>query len=1565
MLLGLLLLIIALVVLINLPPVQTWLVKRVANNFSEKLQTRVSIERINLSLFNKMVLKGLVVEDRHRDTLLYAGSAKLNITDWFFLKDKAVIKHLSLDDARVNMHRTDSVWNHQFILDFFNKPSGDKKKQGIEFDLRELHLNNVVFHKQDGWIGQDMKVALAAMHLYMKELNYEKQEANISSIQLINPYFSQKDYPGKRPPRTNLTAVLNKIPVVSAFKWNNSGWKIQVEALQIKNGQFQNDKETRRAPFTDRFDGQHLHFSNIDATIKNLRAENDTLRGDLKITGKEKSGLEVKQLHSAVTFTPDVMEFSELFLETNKSVLRDYYSMRYHSFNRDMGNFIERVLLEGHFRNSEVHSDDLAIFAPALKNWNRVFYLDGMAQGTIDSLVGHDVKIRSGLSVLDGNFSLTGLPDIYNTKININARNLSSHYYDLLQAFPDIRKVTTPALNKMGQVRFAGQASGYLTKFHTKGNFTSNFGQLRTDLFLDFTSGNLPRYEGSIAAGNFHLGNFINLPGVGRVALNGNVNGQGLSLNTLNVNFDGNVHQIETGGHVFNNIYVVGDFEKRLFKGHLSINDPKVKIESLDGTISLNEKDINLNADARINYLNLEEIGWVKKPLRLSGLFSLNFTGNNIDDFYGTARVYNATLVNDSSRLSFDSLALQSTIEDGEKTLVLQTNEAEVMLRGNFTVMDLPNSFRFFLSRYYPAYISKPKTPVSNQNFQFSVKTREISDYLSLINPRIKGLDHATFSGHLNLLQSELSLSANASSFSYDDKTVSNIALTSTGNFDTLRTSLTADNLQFSNSIQFPRLNIKLRSYQDVSDIRIVTKDGTNLNEAELNASVNSLEDDVRINFFPSSFILKNKQWTLSKDGSLTLRKNFIDASEVKFSQGNAEIVLSTEMSEETDQTHIVAQLRSVSLGDFTQLLVKDPDMEGLFTGTAVLRNPFGRVGFELFGEADSFYLNKKYVGDINLQADGNTSTGLIKFEAIARDSANDFDLSGSYNYKDSLRNLLLNFESRKVDLAILHPYLNTLFDDLSGTATAQLKVSGTPEHLYLTGEAFIDSADLIVGYTKCRYRFKDETIYFRPDEIDLGRITISDTIGNEGVVSGRMTHTFFQSFAFHNLKMETQKLLLLNTTRKDNEQFYGNVTGYANMTLQGPLTGMLLNIEGQPSATDTSHLYLPTGESRASNVVDYIEFVDFNVPEKPGKEKEIANILVNMNVNVNPGCKFDVILDEATGDIITGQGNGMLNIRVGNREPLSMRGTYELVKGEYTFNFQTFLRKPFILNRGTITWNGDPYQAMIDIEAEYIAKNVDVSQLSTAGGYRQKEDITIISHLTGVLQQPEIEFEFRLPEKSEIKNDYIAVKKLADFQNDKAEMNKQVASLLLFNTFISGEQAFLSTENTLAIATNTIGGVMSGWLTNLLNRELEKATDGIISTYVDINPTVNLQAAANQLQANVRAGLRVLLSNRLFVLIGGNIEYNNPATLQLARRGLITPDITVEWLLNKDGSLRVVGFNRTSIDLTIGQRNRSGVQLSYRKNVNRLGDLLRSRKKQEALEKMRREKAFQSQKQD
>lgn len=95
---------------------------------SKELQSKISIKHVEFGFFNKMNLEGVLVEDRRKDTLLYAGTVQVLITDWFFLTNKAELKYIGLRDAIINFNRTDSIWNYAFLNDYFAPPKTNKKR---------------------------------------------------------------------------------------------------------------------------------------------------------------------------------------------------------------------------------------------------------------------------------------------------------------------------------------------------------------------------------------------------------------------------------------------------------------------------------------------------------------------------------------------------------------------------------------------------------------------------------------------------------------------------------------------------------------------------------------------------------------------------------------------------------------------------------------------------------------------------------------------------------------------------------------------------------------------------------------------------------------------------------------------------------------------------------------------------------------------------------------------------------------------------------------------------------------------------------------------------------------------------------------------------------------------------------------------------------------------------------------------------------------------------------------------------------------------------------------------
>ncbi len=1520
------------------------MVKKVTAVLSTNLKTKVSIKHVNFSLFNKMLIEGVLVEDRKKDTLLYAGTAKVNITDWFFVKDKATLQYLGLSNAVVNLKRTDSVWNYQFLADYFTVPKNPnaKPKKGIEIDFKLVELENIRFNQIDKWIGHDMTLALNKLSVDADVIDFSKKNIAINNINLDKPVFLLNDYTGNRPERPKKPA-LPAIP--TAYKWNNEGWAINVKHISLSNGSFKSEKETERLPYTDKFDGQHLLFAAINGNLKNVQFIKDTVFADVNLATKEKCGFEIKKLQAALKFTPDVMEFSKMALVTGKSRLGNYYSMSYESFTSDMSDFLHSVKLDGKFENSSLHSDDIAFFAPELKTWNRIVEITGSAKGTIDNLIAKKMLIKTGNTIVDGDLTLRGLPDIKTTFIDFKANTLATNYNDLVILVPALKNITQPRLNKIGNITFKGNFTGFINDFVTYGNITTSLGNLVADINMKLPENKSATYSGKITTPGFKLGEFISTNKIGNIALNGNVAGTGFTLKDLKANFKGNIYQLYFSGYNYTNIIVDGNFNNQIFTGHGDVNDPNLKIENFNGSVSLAGKEPIFNFDAFLRKANFKNLHFAKEQFELTGHFNLNFTGNTIDNFLGTARVNDAALLNNGTKLSFDSLSLSSFIRDNSKYLSVQSNEVEANITGNFKILELPNAFKVFLSRYYPAYIKKPNSKVSNQDFSFFIKTKNVDEYVQLLDKRLKGFNDATFTGNLKVPQNELNVNASIPQFEYDNKIFNMVNVESKGNLDSLSTKITAGDIVINDSLHFPGTDLSIRSGNDVSAIAVKTSASKTLSEASLNATVKTLSDGVNIYFSPSSFIVNDKKWQLEKDGELTIRKSFIDASEVKFLQGNQEIVLSTEMDDVTDKTNIIAKLKKVNIDDFTPFFLTEPRLEGVLTGTITLKDPFGKQWVEFDAEAENFRLDNKAIGKVNINGDLNIATGVLKAKAATDGKLYKFNIDALVNINDTANNMLdITFLAERFDISLLNNYLGSIFSNMEGEAVSNLKITGGAKNQTYTGSITVTDGALKVNYTQCKYKFTNETIIFNPNEIDFGILQIKDTLNNPGTVSGKLYYNnLFQNISFGNISFETGKMLLLNTTKRDNGIFYGKVIGNAAMVLNGDIADMKMQIKGEPSKLDSSHIYLQTGTGREGSSIDYIDFIQFGTEMEDVKSKQGTNMAIDMDLTANPACKIDVILDEATGDIIKGQGNGKLNIKVSTNEDLSIRGRYDITEGEYKFNFQTFIQKYFGIKKGSaIIWNGDPYLAQIKIDAEYLAPNVDLKNLSAKSEkFKIKSDLNIIAHLTNTLKEPKIAFEFLIPEgkATEQTNDPIVQENLKKFTKDENEQNRQVASLLLFNSFISDGGFGGSAGSFLS---GTAGQVISGFLNNQLTRAFQKIfKDPTITPYLSFNSTYDITSPEliKALQASGNFGFKKEYFNgRLVVALGGNIDYNNPYILQARNTNvLLTPDITVEYILSADGKLRIVGFNRTNVDVTLGQRNRTGLRLSYQKEFDKL----------------------------
>jgi len=528
------------------------------------------------------------------------------------------------------------------------------------------------------------------------------------------------------------------------------------------------------------------------------------------------------------------------------------------------------------------------------------------------------------------------------------------------------------------------------------------------------------------------------------------------------------------------------------------------------------------------------------------------------------------------------------------------------------------------------------------------------------------------------------------------------------------------------------------------------------------------------------------------------------------------------------------------------------------------------------------------------------------------------------------------------------------------------LSVSGDPKSPTLLGKVKLLNAGLKVDYTQVYYTIDSANISFEEDGIDFGQFTIKDQYKNIGSVKGKLYERGFKDMAF-DFDLSTNKLLLIDTKLEDNQQFYGRAIGrVSTFSLKGPESNAKMTLVAE--STDSSHIYIPNSVTRESGSADFIVFKEYGTEMVNTKNKSGFNLTVDLDLTATNKTEIDVILDDLTGDVIKATGNGRLRIRAGTTEPLTIRGRYNIEKGNYDFNFQSFIRKPFVLmpNAGNyIEWTGDPFKADIRIDAQYTAERIAMYDLvsnlqvdGTTKGYRG--EVYVIAELRDKLTAPKIRFRLDFPQGSPVKTDNVLAQYINRLENDENEILKQVSFLIVFNTFAPpsvGNSGSSAANNSLTtIGANTLSQILTKEINKMFSNFLYKLT-GDKSLRFDLgtswysNNEITSNVAGGTLNNNTIDRSRVnfklgksFFQDKMIVTFGGDLDFNvsNSAAIKNGNFQWL-PDLNVEFILSKDRKLRAILFNKNSLDISntsaggIGRRNRFGASISYRKDFDKL----------------------------
>jgi hypothetical protein len=1251
----------------------------------------------------------------------------------------------------------------------------------------------------------------------------------------------------------------------------------------------------------------------------------------------------------------------------------------------DMSDFIHSVGLKAVFDKSKIASDDVAFFAPALETWEKDIRISGSVKGTISDLLGKNLVINAGNSTyINGDITMSGLPDIDQTFIDFKSNDTRTTYDDAVKFVPAIKGITTPDLASLGYIHFVGSFTGFMHDFVTFGTIHTNLGTVKSDLNMKLPLHKQPIYSGNIATRDFQLGKFIHSSQIGSISFSGVVKGHGSTANTLSADLKAAISEFDFNGYRYHNVVANGTLEKQLFNGYASVDDSNLHA-TLNGLVNINGDDSRFDLIADVQTANLKPLNMTKDSMSFNGKFNLNFTGDNIDNFLGSARVTDAKLMRNDQQLSFDSLVLYSKYANGIRTLTVSSNEFDGSVTGDFNIEDLPNAIQLFLNKYYPSYVEAPSQVVTHQNFKFSLQTRNIDTLMSVLDKHLRGFNDSRIDGTLDLSQNKLQLNAIVPQFSYDNRyKFSDTKINAEGTLAQLNLDGSIQNVIVNDSLNLPNTSFSVLAKNDSSKIKITTTASEALTKADVNANVITFSDGVKINFDTSSFVLNTKTWTIDKGGELNFRSNTTASGEVVLHESNQKIKLRTVPSGEGNWNDLLIDLANVNLGDISPYISKDR-LEGLISGSARIENPGPKMTGDANFDVDFFRYNGDSIGALNIHdiSYNNQKDGNLKFKITNPDPVHVINAAGNIYFFGNHDDNLISVKTKEYQLKFLETFLGDLFSDIQGYATGDVDIKGSLDDLNYVGKAHLHNAGLKLKFTEVFYKIKDTDINLREGELDLGRIKLIDTLTNAtATLTGSIYHESWKNMNFDlDARVDDKPITLLNTTEDDNNSFYGHAVGTGSMILVGSENDMYMTINARSSEKDSSHIVIPPEKSKASELADFL--VERTHGHTMNDTLEVASahkMTFDIDLIADPHTTIEVILDEVTGDVVKGRGRGSLNIHSATGEPLTLNGNIDIEDGNYLFTFQSFFKRPFVLRKGGnnyIRWNGDPNKATIHFDAQYTAENVSFAPIASFISDRRiqtlRDNVYVIVTMSGELFHPDFSFKLELPPSSIATNDPILPYNIQQIENNPNELQKQVTYLIVFNSFApvggTGNSASNATASNSGGFQNAINELAYNTISSLLFNELNKQFSNILAQiFKDDKLKVNLSGSVYNRNltssslffntGNVNVTLSRALFNDRFVITAGStmdIPFQNQdqtnTTTYIDQKFQFLPDVTTEWLINEKGTIRATFFYRQNLDIEPGttttpyKNNRIGAGLSYRREFNHLGDLFRRNK--------------------
>lgn len=1339
--------------------------------------------------------------------------------------------------------------------------------------------------------------------------SFDRQSLVLSQIKLDEPHFYGRKY--RNDTSFNYDYIIENTKSDNRSPEHERIFRVLLDDVRINNGEFQLYNYTNEAlpDGHQLIDFDRLHLRNLNLKASYFQFVRGRISADINhLSFRESSGFQLDTFKTAFTFHENKLDFQNLLLKTPNSRIADQVTMNLDQ-KSDLQNFLDEVELITHFESSRLSFKDLAYFAQDISSSDQHFRFSGNIRGKVKDFQSQNFRLAFGKSTFfEGAISFNGLPAFDQTFIKISCDRSRLRIADFRKFFPGMELPLN--LGKIRSARFQGNFTGFPSDFVAFGKFQTPLGNIETDLNLKQPR-NLKKaaYSGNLKLKDFNIGKLVgDKSQVGSITMEGDVKGEGLALEHLNMEMDAGVKSLGVNNYTYNQIKVSGTFSDERFQGKLGVNDPEVGLD-FQGAVDFSKKKPAFDFTADLRKADLYQLNFVKDTMVVDSRIKLDFTASNANNAEGQVNLTETSVQLSNRQLSFDSLKLKSKIikragKSDHKRLTLASDILDLNLAGNYQLTALDDVAKMTLSRFIDRDLIPGDTfKQVNEELNFALHVNNAAFLMELAKTPLVLQDDTKVSGYVNTSTKDLTLETDIPGFYYRQWSGREIQVKGSGgeDFVYLKGQITELKRQDSTVIENSWLSAE-KSKGDSLRLRANVKQDQK--KLELRTALKLRKNSLSADIYDSRFYLQDTTWKLQARPLTYHYDSIVKVPRFSFINAEQRLTLSGEVGgPEAQPLRVVFD--KMRLGTITKdLFPQFKPFQGTANGQVMVHSLKTEPHFKGGIVVSALQMNADTLGSMRLSATYKHSNQQIALNAsiTKQDLEPVMDVEGRIGLKDQNQiYLLADFQQTR--LSLLEGFINDYVSNLSGTFQSKVLVEGPLSNPDIHGYFDLNNAALTVNYLQTRYRL-DDRIAFNQNNIRLGDLQLKDERDQLATVKGQITHNYFQDLTA-DLTLNADNFKALNTTKEDNDVFYGKAYGSGVVNFKGPLSDITIDMTLRSEKGTV--INLPVSQDSDYEGYDFIHYTDDQ--QYYGEEFQLntGGINLDMELELTTDALVRIIFDPETQDILKGRGTGNLQLNLTKAGTFEMYGNYTVKEGNYLFTAIDVIRKRFELKEGgTIKWSGDPLDAKMDIQAAYKVKTSTAPLLPPDAGQDQtsQDDVPVEAQLflSGSLFSPTIDLNFEILEKDNTGSGNVSAlnSQIQRIKNNEQALNQQVVSLLVMNRFMRSS-GFQASQALGASSNSLVGDLISNQLTYWVRQFSDK-----IKYLEDVQLGIDYQGRTTAQNGEVnQQQMEVALSTSLFndrVAISGSMDMQSSSG-----------DVEVSYKLTKDGRVQVKVFSRTN----------------------------------------------------